>query len=170
MTTPGTDTQPTVEITKVFDAPRELVFAAWTQPEHFARWWGPEGFTTPMCEIDLRVGGSYRYCMRSPEGEEVWVRGAYREVVPPQRLVLTDSFTDAEGNLVPGEHYGLAPGFPQGALLEVTFAEEPGNRTRLTLRHFMGDRPAQEREGASTGWLQSLDRLVAHLASPEARA
>ena len=70
-------------ITRVFDAPRELVFKAWTEPEHFVRWWGPKGYTTPSCTIDLRPGGVMHHCMRSPEGREVWTKGVFREIVVP---------------------------------------------------------------------------------------
>ena len=72
-------------VTRVIDAPRRLVFRAWTQPEHIARWWGPQGFTTIHCEMDVRVGGAYRFGMRSPQGTEHWKRGVYREIVEPER-------------------------------------------------------------------------------------
>jgi uncharacterized protein YndB with AHSA1/START domain len=99
-------------ITRVFDAPRELVFEAWTEPEHFVRWWGPKGYTTPFCKIDLRPGGVVHHCMRSPEGREVWTKGIFREIVVPERIVLTDSFADAEGNVVSPMHYGMSPDWP----------------------------------------------------------
>jgi uncharacterized protein YndB with AHSA1/START domain len=70
-------------LTRLFDAPRELVFAAWTDCEHFARWWGPKDFTTPHCSIDLRPGGRMHYCMRAPDGQEFWGLGIYREIVSP---------------------------------------------------------------------------------------
>jgi len=84
-------------ITRVFDAPRELVWKAWIDPERVRRWWGPKNFTAPVCKIDLRVGGAYLYCMRSPEGKDYWSRGVYREIVPPERIVCTDSFADEKG-------------------------------------------------------------------------
>src|SRR3989442_1038464 len=79
-------------MTRVFDAPRQLVFDAWTRPELFVRWFGPRGWSVPVCEIDLRPGGSYRYVLRGPGGAEIGLRGAYREVVPPERLVCTQVF------------------------------------------------------------------------------
>jgi uncharacterized protein YndB with AHSA1/START domain len=81
-----------VLLTRVFDAPRRLVFEAFTKPEHVARWYGCRGYTCPVCEIDLRVGGSYRYVARDPDGEEFGVRGTYREIAPPERLVCTERF------------------------------------------------------------------------------
>lgn len=94
-------------ITRTFDAPRELVWKAWTDPAHFIRWYGPTGFTSPACTIDLRVGGVHLNCMRSSEGQEFWYTGVYREIVAPERLVYTDSFADASGNPVPPSHYGV---------------------------------------------------------------
>ncbi len=83
---------------RLFDAPRELVFDAFTRPEHVARWWAPNGYTIPVCKIDLRPGGIWHYCMRSPEGEEHWVKSVYREVIRPERLVYTSVFADENAN------------------------------------------------------------------------
>ncbi|HEX6281704.1 MAG TPA: SRPBCC domain-containing protein [Nitrososphaera sp.] len=91
-------------ITHVFDAPRELVWKGWTDPERVKRWWGPKGFTAPFCKTDLQVGGVFHYCMRSPEGKDYWNTGAYPEIVEPERMVCTDSFADEEGNVVPASH------------------------------------------------------------------
>ena len=89
-------------ITRDIDAPRALVWRAWTEPEHFMRWWGPHDFTSPVCKIDLRVGGRYLAAMRDPSGRDFYSAGEYREIVPPERLVYTDAFADADGNIVPG--------------------------------------------------------------------
>ena len=94
-------------ITRVLDAPREAVWNAWTDPTRFMLWWGPKGFLSPACKIDLRVGGKYLACMRSPEGQDYWSTGVYREIVPMERLVCTDSFADAKGNVVPASHYAM---------------------------------------------------------------
>ena len=82
-------------ITRIFDAPRELVFKAWAEPDRAVRWWGPQGFTTAYCEMDVRPGGAYRVCMRSPEGTEHWQRGVCREVIEPERLVFTFAWEDS---------------------------------------------------------------------------
>jgi uncharacterized protein YndB with AHSA1/START domain len=110
-TATGTETQE-LFITRVFDAPRELVWKAWTDPELMKKWLGPKDFTAPVCKIDLRVGGRYLCSMRSPEGQDFWSTGTYREIVALERLIMTDSFTDAEGNVVPATHYGLSADFP----------------------------------------------------------
>ena len=86
-------------ITRIFDAPRELVFRAWTEPDRAVRWWGPQGFIVAHSEIDLQPGGAYRVCMRSPEGIEHWQRGVCREFVEPERLVFTFAWEDAEGKV-----------------------------------------------------------------------
>jgi uncharacterized protein YndB with AHSA1/START domain len=149
-------------ITRVIDAPRDLVFKAWTEPGRKKHWWGPNGFTTPFCTIDLRVGGVYHNCMRSPEGRDYWSKGVYREIVAPERIVCTDSFSDAEGNLVEPAQYGM-PEWPVETLITVTFAEREG-KTTLTLQHDVPESVA-ERTGARQGWSESLDRLAAYLAA-----
>jgi uncharacterized protein YndB with AHSA1/START domain len=157
-----TSTERELVIERVFDAPRELVWKAWTEPEHFMRWWGPKGFTTPFCEIDLRVGGKYLNCMRSPEGKDYWSTGVYREIVPLERIVCTDSFADEHGNVVPASHYGMAGDFPLEMLVTVTLEEHEG-KTKLTLHH-VGIPAGAHREGASQGWSESLDKLAEYLA------
>ena len=149
-------------ITRVFDAPRSLVFKAWTDPEHVGRWWGPKGFTTPFCKIDLRPGGAFHYCMRSPEGRGFWGKGIYREIVEPERIVFTDFFADEEGNPVPATHYGMSPDWPAEMLVTVTFADHEG-KTKLTLQH-AGIPSGAEGDSCEAGWTQSLERLAEHLA------
>jgi uncharacterized protein YndB with AHSA1/START domain len=154
---------PELVITRVFDAPRELVFKVWTEPEHFVRWWGPKGFTTPHCAIDLRPGGRIHYCMRSPEGHLIWNGGVFREVVPPERLVSTDYFADEHGNPVSPTRYGLDADFPAEMLVTVTFEDQAG-KTRVTLRQTVPPTVAA-RHGAQQGWNESLDRLAEYLAA-----
>ena len=96
-------------ITRVFDAPCALVWQAWTEPEHVMRWWGPEHFTAPVCQLDFRVGGSYLFCMQAPDGQCFWSTGVYKEIVPLQRIVYSDSFADEAGNIVPASYYGIHP-------------------------------------------------------------
>jgi uncharacterized protein YndB with AHSA1/START domain len=144
-------------IGRIFDAPRELVWKAWTEPERVRRWWGPKGFTAPVCKIDLRVGGVYHCCMRSPEGKDYWSTGVYREIVPFERIVSTDSFADEKGNVVPATYYGLSTDFPPEMILTVTFEEHEG-KTKLTLRH-LGIPPGPDHDNTQAGWSQSFDKL-----------
>jgi uncharacterized protein YndB with AHSA1/START domain len=150
-----------VGITRVFDAPRELVWKAWTEPERFMQWWGPKGFTSPVCKIDLRVGGKYLSCMRSPEGKDYWSTGVYREIVEPERIVCTDSFADEEGNVVPATYYGMSPDFPLEMLVTVTFEEHEG-KTKLTLQH-VGIPAGENSDLAEAGWNESFDKLAENL-------
>ena len=148
-------------ITRLFDSPRDLVWKAWTEPRRVMRWWGPKGFTSPVSRIDLRVGGEYLSCMRSPEGKDFWSKGVFREIAPPERLVMTDSFADENGNTVPATHYGMSKDFPLELLITVVFEEQDG-KTKLTLRH-AGMPPGAGSEGARQGWNESFDKLAGYL-------
>ncbi len=150
-------------IVRTFDAPRDLVWKMWTDPERAMRWWGPKGFTTPFCTIDLRVGGAYHNCMRSPEGKDYWSTGVYREIFPQEKIVCTDSFADEAGNVVAATHYGMSADFPPEMLVTVTF-EEDEDRTKLTLRH-AGLPPGKDLEDCRTGWNESFDKLAEVLAN-----
>ena len=152
-----------VLITRVFDAPRDLVFKAWTDCSRLTRWWGPKGFTTPVCHIDLRPEGVFHNCMRSPEGRDYCGKGVYREVVKPERISYTDFFVDERGNPVPGTYYGISAAWPQETQVTVTFEEEEG-KTKLTLRHDVGSAPASDRDMCRQGWSESLDKLAGDLA------
>lgn len=136
-------------ITRDFDAPRALVFKAWTDPKHLVRWWGPKDFTLPHYQQDFRVGGAYRLCMRSPEGEDHWVWGVYREIVEPERIVFT-------WNRDPH------PEMPRAeSVVSVTLVEHAGG-TRLTLHHaiFQSTRDRNEHVG---GWTECLERLGSYV-------
>lgn len=139
-------------LTRVFDAPRALVFDAWTQAAHFARWFGPEGATMPHCSIDLRVGGAMHFCVQEAGGERVWGKWLFREIRPPEKLVFVDSFADEAGNIVE------RPGFPREMLITVTFAEHDG-ATRVTVRH---DGLVTD-QGEVQGWKEGFARLDEHL-------
>ena len=141
-------TQHELLITRIFDAPRALVFKAWTEPEHMARWWGPKGFTLPVCEMDFRAGGAYRLCMRSPAGHDFWVHGVYREIVPPERIVWTGTSDDEPGN---------------ETVMTVTFADYDG-KTQLTM-HQTFTFESDATRGARQGWNETLDRLAEALAA-----
>jgi|WetSurMetagenome_2_1015567.scaffolds.fasta_scaffold46061_3 uncharacterized protein YndB with AHSA1/START domain len=151
-------------ITHFFDAHRELVWKAWTRPECVSRWWGPKGFTSPVFRIDLRVGGEYQSCMRSPDGKDFWSKGTYREIAAFERLVMTDSFADENGNIVPASYYGMSKDFPLEMLITVIFEEHDGKNgnTKLTLRH-AGIPEGPDSDGAQQGWNESFDKLAEYL-------
>ena len=146
-------------IERIFNAPRELVWKAWTDPEMLVRWWGPKHFSAPACKLDFRVGGKYLYCMRSPDGKDYWSTGTFTEIIPFEKIVQTDSFADEQGNVVPAAHYGMSADFPLELQVTLTFEDIDG-RTKLTLRH-AGMPAGGDAEGANTGWDESLDKLAA---------
>jgi len=151
-----------IVITRFFDAPRELAWRAWTEPELVREWLGPKNYTSPSVTNDLRVGGKYLYCMRSPEGRNIWSTGVYREIVRPERIVSTDSFADEKGNVVPATYYGMSSHFPTELLLTVTF-DVQATRTKLTLRH-TGIPPGDISDATRAGWNESLDKYAGVLA------
>jgi uncharacterized protein YndB with AHSA1/START domain len=138
-------------MTHLFDAPRALVWAAWTERQHLERWQGaPKGFTVTTAQADIRPGGAFRICMRSPEGVDHWLQGIYREVVAPERLVFTHTWLDAQ----------MKP--TTETLVTITFSER-GPKTELTLRQ-TGFKSDDSRAGHEDGWASTLDRLAEYLA------
>jgi uncharacterized protein YndB with AHSA1/START domain len=134
-------------IERVFDAPRALVFRAWTERGHLIRWWGPRGFTAPFCEMDVRPGGAYRACIRSAEGKDYWMQGVYREIAAPERLVFTFAWDDEPD---------------RETLVTVTFAEQDG-KTKLTFEQATFATVA-DRDSHRDGWAEAFDDLAAYLA------
>lgn len=133
-------------ITRVLDAPRDLVFAAWTDERSAAQWWGPKGFTSVSCTIDARVGGAWRRVMRSPDGAILGARGLYREIIPPARLVFTYAWEEGP------RHSG------HETLVTLTFTDL-GDKTELTLRQ-EGFATVAARDDHNLGWSGALDRLA----------
>jgi len=154
-------------ITRVFDAPRELVWRAFTQPEHLTQWWGPKGFTMQVANLDLRPGGMFHYGMRAPNGMEMWGKITYRELTPPERMVLIVTFSDANGGLT---RHPMSATWPLEVLNTVTLAERDG-KTTLTLRATPLNATADERktfvagyESMQKGFGGTFDQLAEHLA------
>ncbi len=161
----GKEHKEEIIVKRIFDAPREIVWKAWTDPELTKRWWGPKNFTAPVSRIDLRVGGKYLNCMRGPDGKDYWSTGIYREILPPQRLVMTDSFADEKGNMVPASYYGMTGEWPLELLVTMTL-EEAGGKTKMTLRH-EGIPSGLMRELTETGWSESFDKLAESIVEGE---
>jgi len=141
-------------LTRVFDAPRELVFNVWTDPKQVAQWWGPRGFTNPVCDLDVRPGGAIRIHMRAPDGTVYPMTGVYNEVVEPERLVFTSAALDADGN-------------PMFEVLTTVIFVEQGSKTKQILRARVIKTTAQAAPyiaGMEQGWTQSLERLAEFLA------
>jgi uncharacterized protein YndB with AHSA1/START domain len=141
-------------LTRVFDAPRDLVYHVWTDPAHVAQWWAPHGFTIPRCELDVRPGGAMRLDMAWPDGTVIPGKGIYHEVVPPERLVFTQT------TLIDND------GIPALEVLNtVTFTDLAG-KTEVTLHAVVikaGPEAAFALAGMEQGWTESLERLATHL-------
>lgn len=153
----STDTQNEREIviTRVFNAPRELVFKVWTEPKHIEQWWGPKGFTTRVTELDFRPGGQWRYVMVGPDGTEYPVKGVFREIMPPERIVTSDEFDEGFEQVVQAD-------LPSEIIEAIAIFEDLNNKTRLTLRimhHTAEDRRKHEEMGVIAGWNSSFDCL-----------
>ena len=150
-----------VVIERYFDAPVDLIWQMWTDPEHFKQWYGPTGFTVPVAEMDVRVGGKRLICMASPDGRmKMWTTGEYIEVAPNQRLVYTDSPADENGNVVSPSAIGMPEGYP--TTTEVTvLLENLDGRAKMVMTH--AGIPAGS--GAAGGWAQAFEKLVDHIES-----
>jgi len=150
-------------VTRVFDAPRALVWKAWTDPKYVMQWWGPKGFTSPFCKMDFRVGGKFLCCMKSPDGQEMWNGGEYHEIVPHEKIVYSLYFADSKGNKVDPAELGIEHEAIDGAR-DVAIFEDFGNgQTKLTL---IGNETMEEAKnsGQLEGWVEILDKLAAVVA------
>lgn len=147
--------RPELTIKRVLDAPRELVYACWTQEEHMKNWFFPKGFTVPHSQADVRPGGSYRSCLRAPDGTDHWVGGVYRELTPPEKIVFTHAWQDEAGN---SEHE---------TVVTITLKPVEDGKTRLTFHQafFLSD---ASRDGHAEGWNESLDGLETYLGGGKA--
>jgi uncharacterized protein YndB with AHSA1/START domain len=161
---PATAAAKTIVLERIFKAPRELVWKTWTESERIMRWWGPKPFTAPVIKIDFRVGGTYLYCMRSPEGQNYWSTGIFHEIIPMDKIVYTDSFADADGNVVSPETYGMVD-FPAELMVTVTFEDHAG-QTKLILRH-EGIPAGEMSEMTEAGWSTSLEKFAEALNDQE---
>jgi len=147
-------------ITRTFNAPRELVWQAWSQPEHFKKWWGPKEYTCPDAEIDFRVGGKFLASMMDAEGKKIWSVGIYTEITPKDKIVFTDCFADEKGNVVSSEEYGMT-GIPLEMKVTVLLEEE-NSKTKMTITH-VGLPAGEHTEGANIGWNTSIDKMEVSL-------
>jgi len=168
-------------INYIFDAPRDRVWKAWTDPEMIRKWWGPKNFSAPEIKVDLRPGGKYLYCMRGKAGpdtevKDYWSGGTFRKIVPEKKIELTDYFTDETGNKVEPAKYGMDKNFPGEMQLTVKFEDyndpirKDGDgkaKTKLTIR-YASPKSADEynamvKSGMDAGWHESLDKFAESL-------
>ena len=159
--TSRTPNEDAVVIERTFEAPIDLIWQMWTDPGHFKKWYGPQGFTIPVADMELRVGGKRLICMASPDGSmKMWTTGEYKEILQYERLVYTESPADENGKVVSPSDMGMPDGYP--ATTEITvLLEDLGGRTKMVMTHagIPADSP-----GAS-GWNQAFDKLADHIKS-----
>ena len=154
-------------ISRVFDAPRDLVWKCFTEPERMKQWWGPKGVTVIHSDMDLRPGGHYHYAMRTPDGSVMWGKMAYREITPPSRIVFVNSFSDEAGGVT---RHPLAPTWPLEMLSTFLF-EDVGGKTKFTVTWTPLNASEEERAtiaaghtSMNQGWTGTLDKLGTYLA------
>ena len=154
-------------IKRVFAARRETVWKAWTERDRLVQWFGPKGFKITTANLDLRPGGTFHYCLRSPDGHELWGKFVYREIVAPERIVLVNSFSDAAGGLT---RHPKSPTWPLEMLSATTFTEQDG-KTTMTLKWSPLNATEEEcktfaaaHKGMEQGWTGTLDQLTEYLA------
>ncbi len=158
---------PDFVITRVFDAPRDLVWKAWTERERLMEWFGPKGFTMSTAKLDFRPGGVFLYALKGPDGKEMWGKFVYREIVPQEKIVLVSSFSDAKGGLT---RHPFSATWPLEMLSTTTFVEK-GGKTTITLHWAALNATDEERKTFDTshasmnaGWTGTMDQLAAYLA------
>ena len=144
-------------IVREFNAPIETIWKAWTEEEHYKKWWGPKDYTCPVCKIDLKVGGKYLFCMRSNKGNEYWTTGEYLEISAPTKLVYTDSFSDENGNPLPPP-FNVSAEHPEQIKVTVILLEKSG-KTIMTLIH-EGIPEDELKQLAEKIWNEAFDKLA----------
>jgi len=156
-------------IERVFDAPRDLVWKCFVEPERMKEWFGPKGSVIVASKMNFRVGGIYHAAMRGPDGRVMWAKFVYREILAPERLVWVHSFSDEAGGLT---RHPLSPTWPLELLTTVTLEDSAGGKTKVTLRWSPHNATAEEiktfdaaRDGMTQGWSGSFERLAAYLAN-----
>ncbi len=157
----------TFTIEREFNAPVEKVWQAWTTPEMVMKWWGPEGFSSPYASVDFRIGGKYIYAMHGPAGTE-WDRdmysaGIYKEIVPNEKIVITDYFSDKNGNKIEPSDEGMDVNFPDEMIVTVLFDDLGNGKTKLSIVY---PKPESEEQlqamlksGMNEGWNSSLNKF-----------
>ncbi len=167
MSTQAQTETPDFVISRTFDAPRELVWQAFTDPQRMKEWWGPKGFKVIHSKMDLRPGGTYHYGMLAPDGTPMWGKFVYREIVPPQRMVFVNSFSDEAGGIT---RHPMAPTWPLELLSTFLFEDEDG-RTRFTVKWKPLNASPEEiavfagaHGSMQQGWTGTMEKIEAYLA------
>jgi uncharacterized protein YndB with AHSA1/START domain len=160
MMSDNTISKDAIVVERTFNAPVERIWQMWTQPQHLKNWYGPQGFSVTITEMDVRVGGRHLFCMTSADGStKMWLVGEYTEIVPNKRLVYTDSMSDEQGNILPPSAFGQSDDFPTVTVVTVAL-ENMNGRTKMVVTH--AGVPAND-EGASAGWEQAFTKMADYI-------
>lgn len=152
-----------IVIERIFDAPVSLIWQMWTEAEHYKNWYGPQGFSVPVVEMDVRVGGRRFFCMegQSPDSSrKMWLTGEYLEITPNKRLVYTESMADEHGNVLSPSAFGMGDDYPTTSVITVLLEDLDG-RTKMLMTH--AGVPAEQ--GANEGWQQAFNKMSKHIQS-----
>src|SRR5215212_1384745 len=154
-----------IVVTRIIDAPVELVWKAWTEPEHVMKWWGPKYYSSPSCKIDLREGGKYIFAMHAPAdqgGQDAYTTGVYKKIVPMEYLEFTQGLSDKDGNPVDPAQVGMPPDFPKEVRTTIVFKAIRGDMTELTITEYDWT-VSQMAVYSLAGMHQSIDKLAESL-------
>jgi uncharacterized protein YndB with AHSA1/START domain len=154
-------------ISRAFNVSRDRLWKAWTEREQLMQWFGPKGFTMPVAKMDLRPGGTFLYCLQSADGHRMWGRFSYREIIPPEKIVLVNSFSDEKGGIT---RHPMSATWPLEMLSTFTLTEQKG-KTTATVEWVPINATDEERktfdtshDGMKAGWSGTFDQLAAYLA------
>jgi len=148
---------PLVEVTRKFIAPLERVWEAWSKPELIKQWWGPEGFTCPEAKIDFREGGKYLLAMKDSDGKVIWSGGVYQQIIPNEKIVCTDNFTDKDGNVVSPQYYNMSGDWPEFQRFTVAFEQFGDEEIQMSVSH--EGIPQEMHDDCVKGWDSSFNKL-----------
>ena len=160
-------------ISRTLDAPRDLVWKAWTERERMREWFGPKGFTMTKATLDFRPGGIFHYCLQGPDGKEMWGKWTFREIVPQTRIVLVSSFSDEKGGITV---HPMAPKWPREMLSTTTLEEKDGKTTITITWSPLNPTPDEQKtfdsslDGMKMGWSGTFEQLTAYLAKEQKKA
>ena len=155
-----TEKQKTISFERTVNVPLDTVWKAWTEPESFKKWWGPKEYTCPDCTIDFTIGGKFLASMQGGDGNKIWSTGTYKEIISHRKIVVTDSFADSKGNIVPASDYKMPGEMALELLVTVTFEEVDG-KTTISLQH--EGLAAEIADDCIKGWQSSFDKLESNV-------
>ncbi len=155
-----TEKQKTISIKRTFNLPINTLWKAWSEPESFKKWWGPKEYTCPDCTIDFKVGGKFLAAMQGEDNKKIWSTGTYKEIIPQKKIVVTDSFADSDGNIVPASYYRMSGEMGLELLVTIELEDVDGKTNMSMLHEGLAVEIADE---CIKGWQSSFDKLESNV-------